>query len=61
LPIAAVDDCFRWFRPRIANRHSRRIMMACAKIGNLSAFGAAGEHPVTEVFYLRRPGPRPNP
>jgi acyl-CoA:6-aminopenicillanic acid acyl transferase len=57
LPLATVDDRFAWFRPPIANAHSRVVMMACAMTGKLSVFGTQGEHRVTEEFHV---GPRTN-
>jgi hypothetical protein len=57
LPLATVDDRFDWFRPPIANAHTRVVMLACAKTGKLNVFGTRGKHRVTEVFRL---GPHTN-
>ncbi len=52
LPLITVDDRFDWFQPPIANAHSRLVMLANAKQGQLNVFGTVGEHRVTEVFRL---------
>jgi hypothetical protein len=52
LPLATVDDRFDWFQPPIANAHTRLVMLACPRTGDLSVFGAHGERRVTEVFRL---------
>jgi hypothetical protein len=48
LPLAAIDDQFSWFKPPIANSHTRLAMMACAVTGKLHVFGTQGQKPVTE-------------
>ena len=51
LPPAAVDDQFTWYRPPIANAHSRLVMQANARTGRFSVFGTHGEQRVTDVFH----------
>jgi hypothetical protein len=55
LPLAMIGDRFEWFRPPIANAHSRLVMVGNARTGQLSAFGAKGERRVTDVFHLVPP------
>jgi hypothetical protein len=53
LPLATIDDQFNWFKPPIANSHTRLAMMACAATGKLHVFGTHGEERITEIFRLR--------
>ncbi len=52
IPLTAIDDPFGWFKPPIANSHTRMAMLASAATGKLSAFGTHGEKPVTDIFQL---------
>lgn len=53
LPLAMIDDQFNWFKPPIANSHTRLAMMACAATGELHVFGTHGEERISEIFRLR--------
>jgi Linear amide C-N hydrolases, choloylglycine hydrolase family len=53
LPLVTIDDQFGWFKPPIANSHTRLVMMACAVTGKLHVFGTQGQKPVTEMFRLQ--------
>ncbi len=53
LPLAMIDDQFNWFKPPIANSHTRLAMMACAATGKLQVFGTHGVEQITEIFRLR--------
>lgn len=50
MPLTTVDDQFSWFKPPIANSHTRLAMMANAAAGTLSVFGTHGEKRVTEIL-----------
>jgi hypothetical protein len=52
LPLATIDDQFSWFKPPIANSHTRLAMMACAATEKLNVFGTQGEERITEIFRL---------
>jgi hypothetical protein len=52
ISLATIDDQFSWFKPPIANSHTRLAMMACAATGKLGVFGTNGEEKVTESFSL---------
>jgi hypothetical protein len=49
----AFGDGFAWFRPPIANAHSRLIFVACAMTGEFQTFGVHGPKPVTQVLRHR--------
>jgi hypothetical protein len=49
----AFEDGFAWFRPPIANAHSRLVFAACARTGAFDTFGVHGPKPVTEVLRHR--------
>jgi hypothetical protein len=50
IPLATIDDQFSWFKPPIANSHTRLALKACAATRKLSVFGTNGEEKVTEIF-----------
>ena len=50
LPLSTIDEQFSWFKPPIANSHTRLVMKACAASGTLSVLGTEGETPVTKLF-----------
>jgi hypothetical protein len=52
IPLTAIDDRFGWFKPPIANSHTRIAMLTSAATGKLSTFGTQGVKPVTDIFQL---------
>ena len=52
IPLTGIDDRFGWFKPPIANAHTRMAMLTSAATGKLSAFGTHGVKPVTDIFQL---------
>ena len=50
MPAEAWADGFNWFRPPIANSHTRLAMTACAATGTLSVFGTRGVERVSEIL-----------
>lgn len=52
VPINGIEGNFRWFKPPIANTHTRVAVFANAATGQLAVMGTAGTTPVTKVFRL---------